>query len=377
MSQRTEIQELISKYHRRLQKLREKEATFGINTPPETLIEIEDIEAKVERLQEELKDLESNLPPDTSSSVPEKFQSETIKQERNSLAQVLVAKIGFRGTLIAGLLGLVGIGITAYFGYLGIQMQIKIPIEATQTAEAKATLVANSDTPTVASTNTSTLEPTDTPALTATPSATSTPEPTQTPTITAVPILAEALLIPNNDEAGFVLDGNCDDHVNATVQTLNTPNNTGKIHILHDRANLYLCIEVPKGDYRNRFFAVYLSPDNHRSGFSQKDDYGLSVEITNRNRTSLIGTGEGNYTKDSSLDSHWQGLAYMFENHEAVEYIISFRELGLGLCGKPFRIAIFHKWVRGVGDDWGWPSSRFYDQPGSWQLAQLENVPCE
>ena len=47
MLQRFEIQELITKHQRRLQKLKEKEATLGINTPAEVLTEIEDIEAKL------------------------------------------------------------------------------------------------------------------------------------------------------------------------------------------------------------------------------------------------------------------------------------------------------------------------------------------
>ena len=40
MSRQTEIHELITKYQRRLQKLKEKQATFGINTPPEVLTEM-------------------------------------------------------------------------------------------------------------------------------------------------------------------------------------------------------------------------------------------------------------------------------------------------------------------------------------------------
>lgn len=42
---------LIAIHQRRLQILREKEATYGINAPPEILIEIEDLEAKIRALQ--------------------------------------------------------------------------------------------------------------------------------------------------------------------------------------------------------------------------------------------------------------------------------------------------------------------------------------
>jgi hypothetical protein len=48
-------------YHRRLQKLREEEALKGINTPPEILIQIEDIEEKLAGFEAEL---------DTASSQP-------------------------------------------------------------------------------------------------------------------------------------------------------------------------------------------------------------------------------------------------------------------------------------------------------------------
>jgi hypothetical protein len=185
MSRQTEIQELITNYHRRLQKLKEKEATFGINTPPEVLIEIEDIEAKVEQLKKDLKVLELKLPLDISGGIPEKVQIDTFKEEKDSPIEVLVAKIGLSGTIITAILGLVGIGITAYFGYLGLQIQIKAPIEATQTAEAKSTLLAFSVTPTtlavaVPSTDTSTPEPPQTPSPA--PLDTSTTEPTRTPT---------------------------------------------------------------------------------------------------------------------------------------------------------------------------------------------------
>jgi hypothetical protein len=54
MPRREDIQKLIVLYNRRLQKLREEEALKGINTPPETLIQIEDIEAKLAGLQAEL-----------------------------------------------------------------------------------------------------------------------------------------------------------------------------------------------------------------------------------------------------------------------------------------------------------------------------------
>ena len=53
-SPQEDIQNLIQNYRQRLQKLKEQQALSGINTPAETLIQIEDIEAQIEALQAEL-----------------------------------------------------------------------------------------------------------------------------------------------------------------------------------------------------------------------------------------------------------------------------------------------------------------------------------
>ena len=69
-----------------------------------------------------------------------------------------------------------GAVLVAYFGYLGIRSQIEIPIKATQTAEARSTLVAQSTVQITPVTVTSTSVPVDTlspaPPLTPIPSAT-------------------------------------------------------------------------------------------------------------------------------------------------------------------------------------------------------------
>ncbi|MCL4300063.1 MAG: hypothetical protein KJ077_30295 [Anaerolineae bacterium] len=51
---RADIEKLIELNLRRLQKLKEQQALKGLNTPPEVLIEIEDIEAQLEQLQTHL-----------------------------------------------------------------------------------------------------------------------------------------------------------------------------------------------------------------------------------------------------------------------------------------------------------------------------------
>ena len=54
MVSRADIKKFIELDTRRLQKLKEQQALKGISTPPEVLIEIEDIEAKLEQLQVQL-----------------------------------------------------------------------------------------------------------------------------------------------------------------------------------------------------------------------------------------------------------------------------------------------------------------------------------
>lgn len=57
------------------------------------------------------------------------------KRKKKSANEILVAKLGFRGIIIAALIGTVGVIVVAYFGYLGLQKQNSIPINATNTTE--------------------------------------------------------------------------------------------------------------------------------------------------------------------------------------------------------------------------------------------------
>lgn len=63
MSRKDEIMQLIIRHQRRLQKLKEQQATMGLQTPPHILTEIEDIEAEIEGLQKELTILDQPQKP--------------------------------------------------------------------------------------------------------------------------------------------------------------------------------------------------------------------------------------------------------------------------------------------------------------------------
>jgi hypothetical protein len=99
-------------------------------------------------------------------------------------------------TIIVAMLALLGAALTAYFGYKGAIESAKLPIRATQTAEAKLTLVASSATPALAPTATRpplTAVPTSIPLPMATlvlPTDTSVPTDTPWPTATPVPSTA-------------------------------------------------------------------------------------------------------------------------------------------------------------------------------------------
>lgn len=54
MAVKDDIRKLINNHYRRLQRLKEKEALYGLSVDPGVLMEIEDIEAKIADLQEEL-----------------------------------------------------------------------------------------------------------------------------------------------------------------------------------------------------------------------------------------------------------------------------------------------------------------------------------
>lgn len=80
MSRADEIKKLIYERQRRIQILKEKEARFGISTPPEILLEIEDIEAKIEELQRELSLLSQDSQFTLRTKPIEQFEEENMQR---------------------------------------------------------------------------------------------------------------------------------------------------------------------------------------------------------------------------------------------------------------------------------------------------------
>jgi hypothetical protein len=70
MSRKDDVRQLIINHQCRLQKLEEQKASFGLHTPPYILTEIEDTEAKLEKLEAELAALkDKGTDEDRSESV--------------------------------------------------------------------------------------------------------------------------------------------------------------------------------------------------------------------------------------------------------------------------------------------------------------------
>jgi hypothetical protein len=88
-----DIEKLIIKYRRRLQKLQEQQAQLGLNTPLEILNEIEDIEKTIEELGQELKSLEQKQPEVLrfeKTQQPEALQKKLTKQDLSQNIKTLI-----------------------------------------------------------------------------------------------------------------------------------------------------------------------------------------------------------------------------------------------------------------------------------------------
>ncbi len=81
MSHQNNIKKLIASYNRRLQKLKEQQAIKGLDTPPATLLEIEDIEEKLAGLEIHLGVLESSPQPDATPAPAVDIERELARLE--------------------------------------------------------------------------------------------------------------------------------------------------------------------------------------------------------------------------------------------------------------------------------------------------------
>jgi hypothetical protein len=155
---------------------------------------------------------------------------------------------------------------------------------------------------------------------------------------------------------------------------------TGTIYLVHDSSNLYACIVSPPGSFATRFDSLYLDPQGNGTTytFAQQDDYSLRIDFAvNPTRSSFNGNGAmGGWTDDSaSLNPLWSAASSTASGKsDTAEYKVPIKNFGLQVCNGIFGLAGYHHWFSGSGDDYGWPSNQYYDQPRTWQPVVLGGV---
>jgi len=155
---------------------------------------------------------------------------------------------------------------------------------------------------------------------------------------------------------------------------------TGKVYLMYNGGYLYACMQGQPGTFDKRFGSLYLDPQGDGASyvFAQGDDYSLRVGIPGTTDTSLHGTGLANgYVNDSVVGAFWNGVSTADGKLDTVEYRV---ELGRFKIDQPcqlFGLAVYHHWFSAVGDDYGWPSSKYFDQPRTWQLVQIQDPICD
>jgi uncharacterized repeat protein (TIGR01451 family) len=195
------------------------------------------------------------------------------------------------------------------------------------------------------------------------------------------PTLASGTLaIPFAPNANPAIDGVCEEYGSAVTTTfLDGDGKSATVYLMHDGDQLYVCMQASPGSFSDRFGSLYLDPQGDGSSydFAKADDYSLRVKIPGTARSSLHGTGVANgYVLDASVDAFWDGAATASAAGDTVEYSVSAGRFKFGTCDRLFGLAVYHHWFAATGDDYGWPSNQWFDQPRTWQLAYLAGLDC-
>ena len=194
----------------------------------------------------------------------------------------------------------------------------------------------------------------------------------------AAPLLRpqDVISIPRGSAPTF--DGFCgyDEYADASTYDFDeAPPETGSVYLKHDDDYLYVCIVGVQGSNADRFASVYLDTDNGAEEWAEGDDLSLRVGILDGSQSSWVGTGVMNGYVTTTLDG-WAALTDMGGgDFDQAEYVIPVGLTG-GECKAPFGLAVYHHWVNGGGDDYGWPINQWYDEPMTWQPVALEGGPC-
>lgn len=197
----------------------------------------------------------------------------------------------------------------------------------------------------------------------------------------AIPAQTAVLDIPPTQLTPEI-EGDCAEYEGvAAERTFNyADGSTGTVYLMHNSGILYVCMEGQQGSFERRFGSVYLDPqgDGATYTFAEKDDYGLYTEIVNQGRNTVMGSGVADGWVDASatFDQFWFGTGADTGAGDAVEWRISTGRFGIGVCDL-FGIAVYHHWFAAMGDDYGWPSNQWFDQPRTWQSARMVDARCD
>jgi hypothetical protein len=186
-----------------------------------------------------------------------------------------------------------------------------------------------------------------------------------------------ALLIPKVPDAVGppAVNGKCDDVAytyGITVPYSDSGGATGFVHLLHNANNLYVCLQAPPGQFKDRFASVYLDTDNGKETFAEAEDYGLKAMISGGATSSFKGDGLGGYVAYTL--NGWSASTASGTN-DVAEYAIG-NSLTGGACGGPFGLSVRHQQVELATDDFGWPDGGAFNKPDTWQEVQLDQQTC-
>jgi hypothetical protein len=210
-------------------------------------------------------------------------------------------------------------------------------------------------------------------------------EPASTGLQTAV---SAPLILPIPEVAAGVsspsVDGACDttEYSSGWVETfIDGPDvpgtGIGYVYLVHDADYMYVCIISPKGSLETRFDSLYVDPqgDGSTYTYAQDDDYSLRLDFTG-GKTSFRGNGLISGWTDSSIydNSIWSGAASTSVS-DITEYRLFLPKFGLSVCST-FRLAGYHHHFAFSGNDYGWTSNQYYDQPGTWRQVLLDSSTC-
>ncbi len=152
---------------------------------------------------------------------------------------------------------------------------------------------------------------------------------------------------------------------------------TGHMYLLHDANYLYVCIISPMGSFATRYDSLYLDPqgDGSTYNYAQPDDFSLRLDYTG-GKTTFKGNGLAAGWQESLNDnSLWSGVSTT-GNFDIAEYSLPLANFNINVCSSIIRLAGYHHWFADYGNDYGWPSNQWYDQPGTWQPLQLGSSNC-